>query len=142
MENFEKIFELIPKYPGSYISIIAYKNSKEVEILKEFCSLIKATLHVNTIGENFSYETKRFNKHAIQYDFVFLCDEIRDIEVAKKVYRILKNAGHLFLVCKKDSTYDANELLEKSNFVALNSIDLNQTHDIISAKKMHGWMKV
>ncbi|WP_458700036.1 hypothetical protein ACKGJI_09440 [Sulfurospirillum sp. 1307] len=142
MKNFEKIFELIPGYPGSYISLICPKDFDGIQDLQKFCNSIKATLHVNIINEDFSYEDKKFNKHAVQYDFVFLIDDIEDIMITKKIYRILKNAGHTFILCKKDSTCKTFDLLENSNFVALNQIDLDDKHDIISAKKMHGWMRV
>ena len=99
-------------------------------------------LHV----DEFRFEQKRYNNHAVQYDFIFLCADIDKrtdmLEIANKLYRVLKNAGHVFVLSKKESTYRLIKLFEESNFVAINIISLNSEHDIISAKKMHGWMKV
>ena len=150
----EQVYELIPNHPGIYISIIEDQNYDEVDNLNAFCKTIDASLHVKNLSEKiydkslhvdkFKFEQERYNNHAVQYDFVFVCaDEIKDIlKVANKLYRILKNAGHIFFLCKKEFTYNQSEIFEDSNFVAINTISLNNEYDIISAKKMHGWMKV
>ena len=136
------LFALIPNHPGIYISIIEDENFDCVDELKEYADSIKATLHVN----EFEFEQKRYNKHAIQYDFVFICAKIEHrsdiLEIANKTYRVLKNAGHVFILSPKESTRKLSQFFEDSNFVAINPIPLNSEYDIISAKKMHGWMKV
>ena len=150
----EPLFELIPDYPGMYIAIIEDENYDEVESLHEFCTNINASLHVKNLSkkqydsslhvDEFEFEQNRYNNHAVQYDFVFICaKEVNDLlKVANKTYRILKNAGHLFFLCKKEFSAGAFEIFENSNYVAINTINLNDEYDIISAKKMHGWMKV
>jgi 2-polyprenyl-3-methyl-5-hydroxy-6-metoxy-1,4-benzoquinol methylase len=136
------LFALIPNHPGIYISIIEDENFDCVDELKVYADSIKATLHVN----EFEFEQKRYNKHAIQYDFVFICAKIEHrsdiLEIANKTYRVLKNAGHVFILSPKESTRKLSQFFEDSNFVAINPIPLNSEYDIISAKKMHGWMKV
>ena len=152
----EPLFALIPNHPGIYIFIIEDENFECVDELLEYSNSIKATLHVKSLSDKnysrslhvdgFMFEQKRYNNHAVQYDFIFLCAHIDKrtdmLEVANKLYRVLKNAGHVFVLSKKESTYRLIELFEESNFVAINTISLNSEHDIISAKKMHGWMKV
>jgi len=150
----EPVYELIPDYPGTFIAIIEDENYNEVDSLNEFCKKIDASLHVKSLAnkkydkglhvDEFKFGQKKYNKHAIQYDFIFVCaKEIKDVlEVANKLYRILKNAGHIFFLCKNEFTPNLSEVFENSNFVAINTIALNNKYDIISAKKMHGWMKV
>lgn len=152
----EPLFALIPNHPGIYISIIEDEYFESVEELSQYANSINATLHVKSLSEKdyakylhvdeFRFEQKRYNNHAVQYDFVFVCADIEQrndmIEVANKLYRVLKNAGHVFVLCKKESTAKLSDIFENSNFVAINTIPLNSEYDIISAKKMHGWMKV
>jgi hypothetical protein len=150
----EPIYNLIPNYPGVYIALIEDANYNEANSLNDFCKNIDATLHVKNLSnkqyekslhvDEFQFEQNRYNNHAVQYDFVFVCaKEINNLlEIANKIYRILKNAGHLFFLCKKEFSLDDSEVFENSNFVAINTISLNDEYDIISAKKMHGWMKV
>ena len=136
------LFALIPNHPGIYISIIEDENFECIDELKQYANSINATLHAN----EFNFEEKRYNKHAIQYDFLFICaniDRRKDmLEIANKTYRVLKNAGHVFVLSKKESTCRLNNVFEESNFVAINTISLDDEYDVISAKKMHGWKRV
>jgi len=150
----EPIYELIPNHPGIFIALIEDDNYNETENLDKFCQDINASLHVKSIGQKeyskslhvdiFKFQQPRYNNHAIQYDFVFVCAKETQnlLEIANKIYRILKNAGHIFFLCNKKSSDEKSEIFENSNFVAINKISLNDEYDIISAKKMHGWMKV
>ncbi len=150
------LFDLIPNHPGIFISIIEDENFECVNELVQYSSSIKASLHVKSLSDKnypeslhvdrFSFEQNRYNNHAVQYDFIFLCANIDDrndiLEIANKIYRILKNAGHVFVLSPKSFTCKLTQTLEESNFVALNTIDLNSQFDVVSAKKMHGWMRV
>ena len=152
----EPLFALIPNHPGVYISIIEDENFDCLDELINYANSIEATLHVKSLNDKnypeslhvdeFRFEQNRYNNHAVQYDFIFVCaniDKQNDtLDIANKLYRVLKNAGHAFVVCKKESTAKLALTLEESNFVALNTIDLNSEFDVISAKKMHGWMRV
>jgi len=91
--------------------------------------------------EKFDFSDKRYNLHSTLYDFIFLYQRDIKIETLKNCYRTLKNAGNLFLFCDKDRG-ECLELLQESNYVAINDIDEFKDFYIISAKKMHGWMKV
>jgi len=149
------LFALIPNHPGIYISIIEDENFNCVDELKEYTDSIEATLHVKSLSfkeypealhvDEFRFEQKRYNNHAVQYDFIFVCADIGThniASVANKLYRVVKNAGHAFILIPKESSAKITQIFEESNFVALNTISLNDEYDIVSAKKMHGWMKV
>jgi len=150
------LFDLIPNHPGIFISIIEDECFECVNELVQYANSIEATLHVKSLSDKnypeslhvdeFRFEQNRYNNHAVQYDFVFICAAIDTrsdtLDIANKIYRVLKNAGHVFVLSKKESTCKLTKILEESNFVALNTIDLNSQFDVISAKKMHGWMRV
>ncbi|MFK5881328.1 MAG: hypothetical protein QM482_03855 [Sulfurospirillum sp.] len=158
MKNFELMFETIPPYPGLNIAIIEDSQDLLVKQLSTFCQKVEASLHVKALKErdsscdkdikikNFSFEQPKYNNFSILYDFLFLCVDISerdDIEVIfKKIYRVMKNAGNIFVFIKKEQKQRFFEILEKTNYVALNSIDLNEDIEVITAKKMHGWRKV
>ncbi len=158
MKNFELMFEIIPPYPGLNIAIIENNQNTVVKKLEKFCQKIEASLHVKALRDrkeekrgdlrikNFSFEQSKYNNFSIIYDFLFLCADISerdDIDVVfKKIYRVMKNAGNLFVFAKKEDKQRYIELLEKTNYVAINSIDLNEKAEVIVAKKMHGWRKV
>lgn len=155
MKELELLYELIPDYPGIFIALIEDENYDCAKNLHEFSKKREFTLHVKNLSdkayekslhvESFKFEQKLYNSNATQYDFVFLCADIEKYnpkEISKKIYRILKNAAHLFLISPKDNTDELSAVLEDSNFVALNIIELTPNIDVISAKKMHGWMRV
>ena len=150
------LFALIPNHPGIFISIIEDESFECIDQLVKYTTSIEATLHVKSLSdkkyleclhvEEFRFEQNRYNNHAIQYDFIFVCANMENrsdtLDIANKLYRVLKNAGHVFVLSKKESTCKLIQVLEESNFVALNTIDLNSQFDVVSAKKMHGWMRV
>ncbi len=158
MKNFELLFEIIPPYPGLNIALIEDNQDGIVEELHNFCQKIEASLHVKALGDreesrsenmrikSFSFEQTKYNNFSTLYDFLFLCADINtrdDMEmIFKKIYRVMKNAGNLLICVRKDDKVSYMELLENTNYVALNSIELNQDTEVITAKKMHGWKKV
>ena len=94
----------------------------------------------------FSFTQDQYNLHQRQYDFVFVCVDVGNVEeletITKKFYRITKNAGYLFYFSQPTITPTITKILEECNFVAINTIDISKDYDIISAKKMHGWEHV
>lgn len=158
MKNFKLLFDIIPPHPGQNIAIIENLQDNFLLPLKEFSQKIDATLHVKTLGERentntkslkiktFSFKQSRYNTFSVNYDFLFLCVDIserEDIEIiCKKLYRVMKNAGYLFLFVKKDDVVRYFKLLEDTNYVALNNIEFDENTDVVIAKKMHGWRKV
>ncbi len=158
MSSFEFLLDVIPSYPGQNIAIIEDSSDDFVEILADYSKKIEATLHIKTLGTReiqnsdklrvkpFSFEQSKYNIFSINYDFLFLCVDIsgrEDIEtIFKKIYRVMKNAGNIFVFVEKKDVSKYFKILENTNYVALNNIDFNETTDVIIAKKMHGWRKV
>ena len=154
------LFEVIPPHPGQNIAIIVDRAHQKsvVPKLADFCRTIEANLYVKYLEmplvyhdaliheERFSFDQSVYNSKSLQYDFFFLLADLDDVsrlkEISKKIYRAIKNAANLFVVLKKQDADIAVMLLEENNFVAINNIDLDASYDAISAKKMHGWMKV
>jgi len=158
LKNFELLFDLIPHHPGLHLAIIDDSSYDCVDRLASFCKDINAHLHVKSIMssnykennilhvEKFEFSQEKYNKQAIQYDFLFLCAKIEDIDdidsIVQKIYRSVKNSAHVYIVVTKGETDTLPEVLEAQNFVAVNTIELNEDENIISAKKMHGWTRV
>ena len=95
--------------------------------------------------EKFDFSDKRYNLHSVLYDFVFVCYDVKELplkEVVKKFYRVIKNAGYLYLFFYFKNVDEVINLLEETNFVSVNVIDSFNDTKVISAQKMHGWMKV
>jgi len=67
---------------------------------------------------------------------------VGSVKDGKKFYRVIKNAGYLYLFVKDNDVQNTIELLEETNFVSVNVIDSFKDTKVISAQKMHGWMKV
>jgi len=156
MTYIEELFTVIPLYPGQNICLIPEKQVDISLSLIKFCIENEINLYIkDTEGdllslncssfvkvEKFSFKDKRYNRHSILYDFIFFSYSLEDHpDILKKIYRVTKNAGNIFIFTKSD-TDELTKLLEKINFVAINEIDTFKKTHIISAKKMHGWMKV
>ncbi|MDX1808770.1 MAG: hypothetical protein R3331_04480 [Sulfurospirillaceae bacterium] len=159
MSKIELLLETIPSYPGQNIAIIT-DGTDEKSILKliEFSRDIDANLYIKELDstklqsdgtvhiEKFSFEDTIYNSKSIQYDFLFLFAKFDDTShfqsIAKKIYRAIKNAANLFVLTNKENSNTLVNILEETNFVAINMISLEDEFDAISAKKMHGWMRV
>jgi len=155
MKNFEMLFDVIPPHPGLNIALIEDSKDMAMNLLLKYCRQIKATLHVKALKDreslnsndlrvkNFSFNESKYNNFSILYDFLFLCVDISDRDdiemIFKKIYRVLKNAGNLFICIKRGEADRYLQILEGINYVALNSIELNRDTEVIVAKKMHGW---
>ncbi len=157
MKDIEELFEIIPNYPAMNLALIndGFLDIKDTFI--KFAKEIDASLHIKDtstalktkenqlLTEPFDFGQKRYNSHSVLYDFLFLAADTETLElemVLKKIYRVLKNAAHLFLFCKNEDIDKTIKLLETCNYVAINPVDSYKDLMIISAKKMHGWAKV
>ncbi len=93
----------------------------------------------------FDFKKSRYNKHAKQYEFVFVSIDLSMIDEMsgffKKLHAINKNGGKvLFIFNSTDDIYDFQEKLIKHNYVAVNPIENTfKNYQILSANKMHGW---
>ncbi len=156
MTYIEELFTVIPSYPGQNICLIFDKQVDISLSLIKFCIENEINLYIKDIEgnllslnrppfvkvEKFSFKDKRYNLHSVLYDFIFFSYSLEDDpDILKKIYRVTKNAGNIFIFTKSDPD-ELIKLLEKINFVAINEIDTFRKTHIISAKKMHGWMKV
>jgi len=158
MKSINELFSIIPSYPGLNICLVDDGKFGVVEDFIKLCEEKEATLYLKDVKdryrefkngdylkvEKFNFDDKRYNLHSVLYDFVFLCCEIdkdKERDILKKFYRVLKNAGDIYLF-SQDEPDKARGLLESVNFVAVNEIDTFKGHHLICAKKMHGWMKV
>lgn len=157
INDIKELFSVIPNYPGMNICLVDEFGVKESFI--EYCKENEATLYLKNLNDNldnnldndfikvekFDFNDKRYNLHSVLYDFTYLCCDVDDDilpEVLKKFYRVIKNAGYLYLFSKDEDVNSLISLLEETNFVSVNVIDTYKDTKVISAQKMHGWMKV
>ncbi|RUM44485.1 MAG: hypothetical protein DSY80_04340 [Desulfocapsa sp.] len=161
--QFEQLLGLIPEYPGTNLYMVDGEGFEGIEHIVLKTKQIDARLdllslpavmakntkyddHTSVFVKEFTFEQERYNVHQRQYDFIFVAVDagsLEDIEQSsKKFYRITKNAGYVFFFSKPEKTPYIKQVLEDNNFVAINTIDISQDYDIISAKKMHGWEQV
>jgi len=158
MKEIKELFAIIPNYPGLNICLVDDGSFDVCDDFVKLCEEKEATLFLKDLKgrykdlessqylkvEKFDFEDRRYNNHSVLYDFIFLCCDVpkdKRVDVLKKFYRVLKNAGDIYLFFE-DDPIDTRELLEGVNYVAVNEIDSMGSRHIVSAKKMHGWMKV
>ena len=88
-------------------------------------------------------ERSRYNLQAKLYEFVFVEATVTDqTHFAKTVHSAMKNGANLFILCPAQAAEEVEtwrKILEESFFVAFSTFDLDETQQVISAKKMHGW---
>ena len=159
-----KLFTLIPVEPGGRIYHIAENGFEFIKLLKEYLSQRELEYDLMIINENFFQEVvtklkkseyfkikeldltqNRYNLHTKMYDMLFITVDLSEydlLDVFKKVYRILKNAAYVIVVVPFDREERVIENLNRTNFVAINNIDISKEYKIISAKKLHGWKRV
>ncbi len=157
IKDIKELFSVIPNYPGLNIALVdnfalkeefvRFCNSQEATLyLKDFDNSLDKSLNSEFVKvEKFDFSDKRYNFHSVLYDFVFVCYDVEELplkEVVKKFYRVIKNAGYLYLFVQNQKVDEVINLLEETNFVSLNVIDSFKDTKVISAQKMHGWMKV
>ena len=160
----EQLLSIINLYPA--IRIMHFSDGGDVltEKICEFCSKYEYEYQLNTLNKA-SYEElqakymehklvkikhinpkqPRYATQAKLYDYLFVTSDIYDEgrgEFVQKCYGAIKNAGLFIVFIAKDDMREYHlwsELLSEHNFVAINRLDTFANHDIVIAKKMHGW---
>ena len=165
-KKFETLFTIIKPYPSSHIFHIDDGNKELVLTLHKFAMDNELVYHLSSLDKDFleyakkeltkeknfkirefNFEQPRFNRSSILYDTAFLTLDlfkIPDLEdFLRKLYRIMKNAGDVIFFSQNENEKRTLILtLEKTNYVAINTIDDFNSFSIVLARKMHGWQKV
>ena len=89
-------------------------------------------------------EQPRYNLQGRLYNHAFVFGGIPDTPeaFAKKVYTGIANAGGLYLLMDRadpQESADWEATLLASNYVAVNTIELDEKRALLFARKMHGW---
>jgi len=162
----DNLLEIIPNHPAMRIMQVADINqniSNENIIIDKIFEFVKKKeydFHLNLISPNDKYQDKysipkvssvrfldlnraSFMLQARLYDFVYISADIEDInDFTKKIYKVIKGSGIIIIFIdksKKDKLQEWYQILEDNFFVAINTIDISNDFEILSAKKMHGW---
>ena len=153
-----ELFSIIPKLPGVRVYLFA-KDPALAKDLADFCQQKDHYLEIVAFEDAIYEEVKelpakvrlidedreRYNQRAMHFDTIFIDYDIKDLrnqeEFFKKVYRMTKNAGDILFAIEPKEEDEKRALLERCNFVAINSIE-SEGKLYLSAKKLHGWAKV
>jgi len=79
------------------------------------------------------------------YEYVILSDILdfceNKIQLLKMYYTALENSANIIILTKKssNSVEEIKNLLEETQFRAINDIDIFDEYIIVTAKKMHMW---
>lgn len=126
------------------ISILHINN--ELEFIKPTIKEVVDSLDGNLEYINFVDEkSARIRATAREYEYIILSDILsfcpnRD-KILKLMYKALENSANIIILEKKSNNNldEVKQLLDKSNFVAINNIDLFEDYNLITAKKLHMW---
>ena len=160
------LLQIIPNHPAMRIMQVADVNkniSNEnilIDKIFEFVQEKEYDFHLNLITQNDNYKEKykipkvssvrfldlnraSFMLQARLYDFVYISANIDNInDFTQKVYKVIKGSGIIIIFIdktKQDKLQEWYRVLEKNYFVAMNTIDISNDFEVLSAKKMHGW---
>ncbi|WP_321469163.1 hypothetical protein [Halarcobacter sp.] len=87
----------------------------------------------------------KLNHYMREFEYIVLGDIISKYEkkelLLQKCYRALENSANIIILEKKTNNNldEIRELLDKTSFVAINSIELFDDYKLITAKKLHMW---
>ena len=160
-EELDKLFSIIPPYPGVSIFHMSDEGVDCCQKINHFCQQRDYLYHIVSVDETFvealksngivqarkiTYKQQRYNQHSRIYDFIYIDIDVEKLEkpelFLKKIYAIAKNAAKILFFVPKDQNGFENleRLLDQGNFVAVNPIDdMFANHQVLSAQKMHGW---
>lgn len=164
-EEFIQLLSIIPNYPATRFFHISDGGIEFCQGLSSYCKEHDYDYDMMILDDDFQKEIEerlidlperssinalklgrqRYNIGAKEYDFAFVTmdlTQIDDLELFfKKLYHVVKSGGNLLLFVKKerDDINALKQLLERDLYVAVNHLDLAESYDFISAKRMHGW---
>ncbi len=161
----DQLFELIAIKPGTLIVHFCDEDSTFMHKLNTLCEANEYEYQVNCI-ENTSYEVicekykdkpflkpikmplarPRYLVRAKHYDYLFATFDFLGQDKAaflEKCYPIIRTGGEIVILIPKSNYMTQDDwidtLVEKS-YVSINIIDnIFENHDVIVAKRMHGW---
>jgi len=155
-ETFREVLNSLQPYPQMHFLLFSEKWGSIEETLLEFCeeadhSILLYRLEglteemVPTSGRirqrPYRIDQPRYNLQGKLYNHAFVMGTIPDRPeaFARKVYTGIANAGGLYLLMGKEEAGAWEEVLMRSNYVALSQIALDDEELLLYARKMHGW---
>lgn len=130
--------------PFENIAILHINNG--LDFLSSVIETVASTLHgqVKTI-EFENQDSAKLQGHAREFEYIVLSDILSHCEnsdtIMQIMYKALENSANIIILEKKshDNMDEIKTLLDKTNFVAINDIDLFEEYHLITAKKLHMW---
>ncbi len=140
LELFQTIFQDSPN-----LAVLHLDNDMQIikPIIKNLVEKNEGTLNYQNFKD--SGGCARFKSKTRDYEYAILSDILQHCEYQEKmlklVYHSLENSSQIIVLCNKEDIElsTIKKLLDKSNFLAINDIDLFEQYHLVVAKKMHMW---
>lgn len=140
LELFKELFQETPNLAVLHISNNCDIVSKSIEEV-----VSSSDGHLKYIDLQTEDITK-FKPNAREYEYVILSNIGKTLDDKKKffafIYRSIENSGNIIILEDKTNVQELDNLkalLENSQFVAVNDIELFDKYFLVTAKKMHMW---
>ncbi|QOG12318.1 hypothetical protein [Arcobacter sp. FWKO B] len=137
-EFFLSLFDKTPE-----LRVLVFHNGGEifVDILNEY--LQDVTPRVKEIKYNKeSFEELKLRPRAYEYALLVDIFDGTNSHLIEEIYHSLENSANIVVLSTKTNQIDSyflQELLDTSDFRAVNEIDIFDEYYLISGKKMHMW---
>ena len=133
---------LIEDSPALAILQIGNDITKVSESLAFIATRNDGSIKVKSTEE---IDCQKFRLTPRNYEYAILMNSLNICENQEKflevVYHSLENSAQIILIQKKDtmSISKMSELLDITNFRAINDIDIFEDYYLVTAKKLHMW---
>ena len=149
-----------PHYPFQRIMLITDGRTDLHETLHDFTRRKGFEFDLRTVGcdiapedphpecriEAMNLQSPRYNRHAKQYENIFLALdpalwEEEAAAVLSRCHAVIKNAGILTILIERGEPLlrRLDGLLEGCDYVAIGHVEIFEDFDVVTAKKLHGW---
>ena len=164
-ENIEQLLKIIQNKPGQRIVHFTSHTHPLIEPLKKLCEVYESHYHLYCTEEtyykeclaqykehplihvtNFKLRRPRYLMQGIEFDYLFTTlDYTKESkkEFLEKCYPIIRTGGNILIIIPNSNYPERDEwrdILEEQYYVSVTIIDdMFINHDVIVAKRMHGW---
>lgn len=161
----KELLQILAKKPGQRIVHFTDSNHTLTKHLQDFCQHIDTQYYLYAINDDcydvlkplysnashmktikFNLRRPRYLIQGIEYDYLlatldFHTEDKR--EFLEKCYPIIRTGGNIILLIPNSTDLERDNwstLLEETYYLSVNIIDnIFNDHDVIVAKRMHGW---
>lgn len=164
-DKLEQLLQILQKKPAQRIVHFSNGSHLLTKYLSQFCetyendyylyctkdvfydkSMTKYTNQPHMHIVKFNLRRPRYMIRALEYDYLIATldfEEEDKAEFLEKCYPIIRTGGNIIIIIPNSGYSEQDEwrdILEEQYYVSVNIIDdIFEHHDVIVAKRMHGW---